>query len=118
MAGIIGWIYFRQFFYQFVASALAFTFTYEKTPGRFAAGRRGSSVVTGASSGSLSARCVAPGVSARCFSLCPLIIDPAGSVGPRGTGCDLGWKLVLCSVRVLATGLGTLRNELDHTIGR
>ena len=24
-----------------------------------------------------------------------LIIDPAGSVGPRGTGCDSDWKLVL-----------------------
>ena len=29
------------------------------------------------------------------FLPCRLIIDPAGSVGPRGTGCDSDWKLVL-----------------------
>ena len=29
------------------------------------------------------------------FLPCRLIIDPAGSVGPRGTGSDSDWKLVL-----------------------
>ena len=29
------------------------------------------------------------------FLPCRLIIDPGGSVGPRGTGCDSDWKLVL-----------------------
>ena len=29
------------------------------------------------------------------FLPCRLIIDPGGSVGPRGTGCDADWKLVL-----------------------
>ena len=29
------------------------------------------------------------------FLPCRLIIYPAGSVGPRGTGCDSDWKLVL-----------------------
>ena len=29
------------------------------------------------------------------FPVCRLIIDPAGSVGPRGTGCDSDWKLLL-----------------------
>ena len=31
------------------------------------------------------------------FPQCRLIIDPAGSVGPSGTGCDSDWKLVLGS---------------------
>ena len=29
------------------------------------------------------------------FPQCRLIIDPAGSVGPSGIGCDSDWKLVL-----------------------
>ena len=29
------------------------------------------------------------------FLPCRLIIDPGGSVSPRGTGCDSDWKLVL-----------------------
>ena len=37
------------------------------------------------------------------FLPCRLIIDPGGSVGPRGTGCDSDWKLVL-----LQPGLDTL----------
>ena len=35
VAGIIGWFYLRQFVCHFIACALAFTLTYEKTPGPF-----------------------------------------------------------------------------------
>ena len=40
MAGDIGWFYFREFLYQFIACALALSSTFAKAPGPFAAEER------------------------------------------------------------------------------
>ena len=46
-----------------------------------------------------------------------LLIDPAGSVGPRGNGCDSDWKLVLSSAWLqpgLDTQLGGTPSEWSY----
>ena len=98
LAGYIVWSYFRQFVCQFTAGTLTLSSTFAKAPCTFAAEEtcftRGEWRFTWVAERQVCSFVSSPLSNTVC-PLCPSIIDPAGSVGPRGT------RLVLRSVWVL-----------------
>ena len=103
------------------ASALAFTFTFEKTPGPFAA--EGAWLIRGDWRFTWVAERQVRGfhitVSLLCknnFPFCPWKNYRAGSVGPRGTRVRLRLDTGAGQRVVTGTGLDTLRNGNDSSV--
>ena len=88
-------LFFFLFFYSFVEYVDIDTSTYFKAPGPYCGAEGRWRIVGLTVSASVRAVLSVCSLLLRMFLPCRLIIDPAGSVGPRGTGCDSDWKLVL-----------------------
>ena len=88
---------FYLFFYSFVEYVDIGTSTYIKAPGPYC-GAEGEMAERGSDRLGLCLKTAVLSVCSLLFIMflpCRLIIDPGGSVGPRGTGSDSDWKLVL-----------------------
>ena len=90
-------LFFYLFFFSFVEYVDIDALTFLKAPGPYC-GAEGEMADLWPDCFSLCLRAVVLSVCSlllKMFLPCRLIIDPAGSVGPSGTGCDSDWKLVL-----------------------